>query len=336
VRPRPLLLYPARGWALVLGGFTLIGLLGELRGRTADVSLWWVDLRDLPDLVRTVLLGAFAVVLVVWAIRPDAALPRRRLTAVLCGVLFAFAMRDVVRFYVASAGGLVHAVVPIPFSLLVALSLGGLTIAVLRSSSGGDARRVRGLLAVGVSVVGWGIMFPLAQMWFFGTTDYRRPADVAVVFGARVYASGSPSPLLEDRIQTGLELYRSGLVSTIVMSGGDGADGFNEARVMRDEAIRAGVAPSAIVLDAAGDSTEATVANTVALLTIRNGGELPARIIAVSQAYHLPRIQLSFATAGVDVLTVPAADPVPIGEMPILVVREVPAFWVYFLRVCLG
>ena len=173
-------------------------------------------------------------------------------------------------------------------------------------------------------------------MWFFGTTDYRRPADAAVVFGARVYASGAPSPLLADRIRTGIELYRSGLVSVLVMSGGDGADGFNEALVMRDEAIRAGVDPAAIVLDRAGDTTEATVADTVALLSIRNGGRLPPRIIAVSQAYHLPRIQLSFATAGVDVLTVPAVDPEPIGEMPLLVGREVPAFWVYFLRVCLG
>ena len=66
------------------------------------------------------------------------------------------------------------------------------------------------------------------------------------------------------------------------------------------------------------------------------GAGIQPRVIAVSQAYHLPRVQLSFATAGIDVLTVPAADPEPIGEMPLLVAREVPAFWVYYLRVCLG
>lgn len=331
-----LLLGLARGWAFVLGGFTLIGLVGELRGRTSDVNLWWLDLRDLPDVLRILLVGAFAVLVVAWAARPAAGLVRRRVTLVMCGVLLGLVARDVVRFYVASGSGVVRAAVPVPLSFLVALGLAGLALAVLRSSAVGGPGRIRGLVAVGLAVVVWGIAFPLAQMWLFGTTDYRRPADVAVVFGARVYASGSPSPLLEDRIQTGLELYRSGLVSTLVMSGGDGADGFNEARVMRDEAIRAGVPPSAIVLDDAGVSTEATVANTVALLTTRYGGELPARIIVVSQAYHLPRVQLSFATAGVDVLTVPAADPVPIGEMPVLVAREVPAFWVYFMRVCLG
>jgi vancomycin permeability regulator SanA len=160
-----------------------------------------------------------------------------------------------------------------------------------------------------------------------------------VVFGARVYATGRPSPLLADRIATGIELYRAGLVGTLVMSGGDGADGFNEARVMRDEAIAAGVDPAAILVDPAGNTTEATVDNSLALLTASAGGaggSNPLRIIAVSQAYHLPRIQLAFANGGIDALTVPAADPEPIREMPLLALREVPAFWAYYLRVCLG
>jgi vancomycin permeability regulator SanA len=133
-----------------------------------------------------------------------------------------------------------------------------------------------------------------------------------------------------------VELYRDGLVPTLLMSGGDGADGFNEARVMRDRAVASGVDPAAILVDPAGITTEATIANSTALLTTHASGVAPTRLIAVSQAYHLPRVQLAFATVGIDALTVPAADPQPIGEMPFLVAREVPAFWVYYLRVCLG
>jgi vancomycin permeability regulator SanA len=173
-------------------------------------------------------------------------------------------------------------------------------------------------------------------MLFFGTTDYRGPADVAVIFGARVYATGRPSPLLADRISTGVELYRDRLVPLLLMSGGDGSDGFNEARVMRDVAVAAGVDGSAILVDPAGRSTEATVANVAAMLAARSGTAGGLRVIAVSQAYHLPRVQLAFANAGIDVLTVPAVDPQPIGEMPLLVMREVLAFWAYDLRVCLG
>jgi hypothetical protein len=36
------------------------------------------------------------------------------------------------------------------------------------------------------------------------------------------------------------------------------------------------------------------------------------------------------------VLTVPAEDPQPIGEMPLLIGREVLAFWAYDLSACFG
>jgi uncharacterized SAM-binding protein YcdF (DUF218 family) len=322
-----------RGLALFLGAFTIVGLVGELRGRTSDVSLWWIDLRDLLGILRIALLASFAGLLVTWAIRARPGVMLRRVTALACAMFALLAIRDTARFMAISGSGLVHSTLPVPFSLFVAAFLAVLAIGTLRAPSlDGDGPLRTGLTVLG-SVVSWGLLFPLAQMFFFGTTDYRRPADAAVIFGARVYASGVPSPLLTDRIRTGVELYRAGLVPTLVMSGGDGADGFNEAMVMRDEAIAAGVSPEAILVDPAGVSTEATVANAIALLSDYS---VPPRLIAVSQAYHLPRVQLSFATAGIDVLTVPAADPEPIGEMPLLVAREVPAFWVYYLRVCLG
>ena len=89
-----------RGAALFLAAFTLIGLVGELRGRTLDVSLWWIDLRDLPIPVRVLLLAMSSGLLAAWAIRPSAGRRRRLTTAVACAVLAAFAIRDVVRFYV--------------------------------------------------------------------------------------------------------------------------------------------------------------------------------------------------------------------------------------------
>jgi vancomycin permeability regulator SanA len=325
-----------RGLALFLGTFTLIALVGELRGRTTDVNLWWVDIRDLPGMLRMMMLATFAVLLLVWAVRDAPGRRLRQATAAACAVFALLAVRDGVRFLSVVTGGLVHPSFPVPFSLFVTVALGCVAIAVIRVPAPNAPRGLSSLLLVGGAALGWGLLFPLAQMFFFGATDYRRPADAAVIFGARVYASGRPSPLLADRIRTGVELYRAGLVSTLVMSGGDGADGFNEARIMRDEAVAAGIDPSAVLVDPAGVTTEATVGNTMALLNARGLGTSPNGVIAVSQAYHLPRVQLTFATAGIDVLTVPAAESQPISEMPLLVLREVPAFWVYYLRVCLG
>lgn len=326
-----------RGAALFLAAYTAVGLAGELRGRTLDPSLWWVDVRDIPAILRIPLLVGLAGLLGAWAIRPASGSMRRRTTSGLAGVFALLAVRDVVRFSVVVGAGDVRPFVPIPLSLPIALLLAGLAMTALRpaaasSRTGGRRGAIATVLAAGA----WAIAFPLAQMLFFGTTDYRVPADAAVVFGARVYATGLPSPLLADRIATGVGLYRDGLVPVLVMSGGDGSDGFNEARVMRDVAVAAGVPAPDIVVDPAGISTEATVANVMPLLAARAGGTAPARLIAVSQAYHLPRVQLAFGHAGVDVLTVPAADPEPIGEMPLLVAREVLAFWAYDLRVCLG
>jgi vancomycin permeability regulator SanA len=323
-----------RGAALFLAVFTMVGLVGELRGRATDMSLWWVDVRDVPPFVRLFVLAAFAGFLLAWVLRKTPGLALRRATAAACGLFALLALRDAVRYGSIVGGGSVRPTTPIPLSLLIAVGLAALSIIVLRTPGRRSGSRRRTAIGLVLAAGCWAFVFPLAQMLFFGTTDYRRPADAAVVFGARVYATGRPSPLLADRIATGVDLYRAGLVGTLLMSGGDGADGFNEARVMRDEAVAAGVDSAHVLIDPTGTTTEATVDHAMTLLS-RQGGP-PPRIIAVSQAYHLPRIQLAFANGGIDVLTVPAVDPEPIQETPLLVLREVPAFWAYFLRVCLG
>jgi vancomycin permeability regulator SanA len=325
-----------RGAALFLAAFTFVGEIGVLRGRTIDLSLWWIDLRDLPSALRLGLLTAFAVLLGTWSL-----LPRRRRwlgpgTMVVSATFALLAVRDAIRFYGAVGAGDVRPFIPVPLSVPIAVVLGAIAVVAARDGVPDQLGPMRRVAVVGLAAAAWAIVFPLAQMLFFGTTDYRRPADAAVIFGARVYADGRPSALLADRIRTGVGLYQSGLVPLLVMSGGTGSDGFNEALVMRDVAVAAGVAPTDVLVDPNGTSTEATVRNVMPLLAARPGAISSRRVIAVSQAYHLPRVQLAFGNAGIDVLTVPAAASEPISEMPILVAREIPAFWAYYLRVCLG
>ena len=325
-----------RGAALFLAAYTVIGVVGELRGRTTDVSLWWVDLRDLPAAPRQVLLLGFAAATGSWALMPQPPRWLRATAAVATGALTLLVARDVVRFYEAIAAGDVRPFVPVPLSLALALVLAATAVTMARGTRTQVVPGIRGTAPTLAFAAGWALLFPLAQMLFFGTTDYRRPADAAVIFGARVYADGRPSQLLADRIRTGAQLYGDGLVPLLIMSGGDGADGYNEALVMRDAAVASGVPVADILVDPDGNSTEATVANITGLLEARGSRMPDLHLIAVSQAYHLPRVQLAFGYAGVDVLTVPATDDPPISEMPLLVAREVPAFWAYYLRVCLG
>ena len=72
---------------------------------------------------------------------------------------------------------------------------------------------------------------------------YASPANapsrpVALVLGAEVYANGNPSPALVKRLDTSIELYRSGKVRALLMSGGHGSI---ETSAMRRYALAAGV-----------------------------------------------------------------------------------------------
>lgn len=56
------------------------------------------------------------------------------------------------------------------------------------------------------------------------------------------------------------------------------------------------------------------------------------RMLAVSHAYHLPRVKLAYHRAGVEVFTVPAREERLLLRMPYFMAREVVALWVYYGR----
>lgn len=315
----------ARGVALFFGAFSLANAAVALRtGRTED--LWWVDLGALPGWV-TGLLWLSAALLVAYAVRPRMRSWRRIATVVVSVVLAVVALVNVAGFYSAWQAGRIVPAVPVPFSAIVAVGFAFVGAAVWLGGESVQPRRAEALLALTVAVL-LVVLFPLAQVRFFGTTDYRREADVAVVFGARVFASGQLTTSLEDRVRTAAGLYADGLADTLIMSGGVGESGHDEAEVMRDRATELGVPERAIVLDHQGLDTDRTVANTVPLFEADGS----TRVLVVSQFYHLPRIKMAYRAAGQQVYTVPAEESTPIAKTPVLVAREIPAFWLYWAR----
>lgn len=245
-----------------------------------------------------------------------------------CAALAAGALQNVAGFYRAWGAGGLKPGVPVPFSLVIAVAFAllGLTVSRMRRAKG---RRAPGDIAMAAAALLLVALFPLAQIAFFGTSDYRAEADAAVVFGAKVAADGALSPSLDDRVRTGVQLYKSGLVHTLVMSGGVGESGADETVAMRAAALRAGVPPGAILSDHKGVDTDATVRNTIRIFRDRG----VSRVLVVSQGYHLPRVKLAYRAAGWDVRTVPAPEGVVhITQTPLSVAREIPAFWVYWIR----
>jgi vancomycin permeability regulator SanA len=317
----------ARGFALFIGGFTLVGQFGSLRHAHADFTIWWVAVPVVGRVASGLLLLLVAAALVGYAAAPRMRSWRRWSTVALVLAFAAITAWNGVAFYLAWQDGLMAPGVPVPLSFVVCAVLVFVAWAALRP----PAPRRRRLLAAAVLVAtsfACVLAFPVAQVFFFGKTDYRRPAEAVVVFGAQVHADGRPSTSLKDRMDTGIDLYKARLVDYIIVSGGVGDSGFNEAIVMRDMAVEGGVPADRVVVDSGGVNTNATVAGTVPFF----GEDGWTRILAVSQYYHLPRIKLAYQRAGWDVLTVPAGTSSPIPQTPTFVAREIPAFWVYYLR----
>jgi uncharacterized SAM-binding protein YcdF (DUF218 family) len=337
----------ARALAFFLGAFSLLNVLGDLAEPGFDVNLWWIDLRALPHALADVLLATAGGLMILWAIRPHLGMALRIAVAGATAGLLGAAVGNAIHFYVLLARGL-KAGMPLPLSLFIAAALVAVLRAIYRTISTGPAiptspascgldlpsspkparRRWRSAAWALVTLAACALLLPLLQMVCFGRTDYRRPADAIVVFGAGVYADGKPSDALIDRVATACELYKQGLAGVLIFSGGPGQGSVHETQAMRDLAIQRGVPPDAVVLDPAGFNTEATIANTMEILRSRGLHD----VLAVSHAYHLPRVKMCFARHGQEVYTVPAKETYFLSFMPYYMAREVAAVWSYYLR----
>lgn len=310
------------------GGFGLLNVLGKLRHAGFDANLWWIDLRPAPAWVTQASLAVTSLVLLAYAVRPAGGRWRRAVTVGVTLALLVLALSNAVGFFALAARGDIVAGCPVPFSLLVGGALVMVLGAVVRPSADDAGGAWIERLAIGLTVAACVIGFPLAQMICFGLTDYRRPADVAVVFGARVYADGNPSLAVADRVRTGCALYRDRLVGAVILSGGPGDGATHETEAMRRLAIELGVPAEDLGVDAHGVNTEATCRNTSAMFASLG----TARVLAVSHFYHLPRIKLCYQRHGCEVYTVPARQTRPLARLPRFMVRETAALWLYYLR----
>jgi SanA protein len=123
---------------------------------------------------------------------------------------------------------------------------------------------------------------------------------VAIVFGAGVWASGEPSPVLYDRIATAVDLYRVGRVNKLLLSGDNRMANYNEPEAMRETAVKLGVPETDLVQDFAGRRTYDSCYRAREIFGVR-------RAVVVTQAFHLDRALYICNGLGIDSIGV-AAD----------------------------
>ena len=84
--------------------------------------------------------------------------------------------------------------------------------------------------------------------------DSLKDIDCILVLGAGAWGN-SPSPLLGDRLDKGIELYEKNISSKILMSGDHGQIEYDEVNVMKNYALEKNIPSSDIFMDHAGFST---------------------------------------------------------------------------------
>jgi uncharacterized SAM-binding protein YcdF (DUF218 family) len=150
-------------------------------------------------------------------------------------------------------------------------------------------RRRRGWL-------GWlGRLGALLGLWLLGVAiyivwvgdrDQAAPADAIIVLGAAAY-DAKPSPVFEERIRHGLDLYQRGYAPTLIFTGGFGGNGarFAESQVARRYALRHDVPADAILIETVSRTTRQNLLEARGLM--RSHGL--HRAIIVSDPLHMAR-----------------------------------------------
>lgn len=127
-----------------------------------------------------------------------------------------------------------------------------------------------------------------------GISDEIYEADFAVILGNTVNSDGTPSRRLAARLDMALELYHRGVFKNVVVSGGMGREGFDEAVVMRDYLTKRGVLQDQIIVDSLGLTTAATAKNVAAIARERHWSS----VLVISQYFHIPRCRLALTRVG--------------------------------------
>ncbi|MFC5475031.1 YdcF family protein [Paraherbaspirillum soli] len=148
------------------------------------------------------------------------------------------------------------------------------------------------------------------------------PCDVALVLG-----SGAHSYRLKARLDQAAQLYFAGRYRHLIVSGDSKTSGFDEAGVMQEYLVAAGIPASRITIDRAGFDTRASARNTAAVMHAQHY----QTVCVVTQYFHIARTRLALRQQGIRRIS--SSYP-PLFELwdVVMAVREAVGFYAYLLR----
>jgi len=160
-----------------------------------------------------------------------------------------------------------------------------------------------------VGLLGWVWRFSvLLLLWLLGVAawiiwvgarDQAAPADAIIVLGAAAY-DAKPSPVFEERIRHGLDLYRQGYAPKLIFTGGFGGARarFSESQVARRYALKQKIPAEAILIETKSRTTRQ---NLVEAKVLMKQNDLH-KVIVVSDPLHMARALRLSQELGIDAL----------------------------------
>ncbi|MFI9587391.1 vancomycin high temperature exclusion protein [Streptomyces sp. NPDC052236] len=152
-------------------------------------------------------------------------------------------------------------------------------------------------------------VFALAPAtWMYAVADSRvrtvadvPSREVAVVFGAGLW-KGRPTPYLAHRLDAAAELYRTGKVKVVLVTGDNSRVEYDEPDAMRTYLTARGVPDARIVSDYAGFDTWDSCVRAKKIFGVD-------RAVLVTQGFHIRRAVALCRAAGVESYGVGIAEP---------------------------
>ncbi len=123
-----------------------------------------------------------------------------------------------------------------------------------------------------------------------GLHDNIHQNDAIVILGNKVELTGKPSPRLLSRLEKGFELYQNKTAPLIIVTGGTGVEGFDEAKVMKQYLVDKGVPEDVVFVDSQGVDTFSSAKNIQKIVKERN----IKSVLVVSNYYHISRTVFAF------------------------------------------
>ena len=157
----------------------------------------------------------------------------------------------------------------------------------------------------------------LCDVYRVAGEDAGGQADGAIVLGAAQW-NGAPSPVFRARLDHAAELWRTGRVQWVIVTGGIArGDEFSESDVGAEYLVQRGLPPARVIAEAAGANTEASLAGAGRRMRASGLGSA----LLVSDPYHMKRALRIADDLGLRVAGSPVRDG-PYADAPLEVLRQ--------------